>query len=229
MNKEQEGIKEWFDNTYKKDGYRYLRPKNAYKCFITALGAQTGGKLLDVACGPGLMLKVAEESKLKPYGIDLTPTGVAMAKKLVKTAVVEEANAEQIPFDNNTFDYVTCLGSLERMINLPQVLSEQKRVGKADARFCFMVRNTRTLMWFLKKTFRLENKKGHQGAKTLEEWTDIFSENGFEIEAVHKDSWQWIKWIRWCTGGFFLDYFKLRNTPIPLTNAYEFIFVLKMK
>lgn len=227
--KDQERIKSWFDKTYRTKGYRYLRPISSYKCFITALNAKKGGKLLDVACGPGLMLKVAEENGLLPYGIDLTPTGVKMASELVKTAVVKEANAENLPFEDNTFDYITCLGSLERMINLKQVLAEQLRVIAPGGKFCFMVRNSRTFLWNIKSLFGLQNHEGHQGAKSLEEWSLLFEEAGFEIEAIKKDSWPWIKWIRWTTGGLFLNYYKLRNTPIPLRNTFEFIFIMKKK
>ncbi len=226
---DQSRIKNWFDNTYKTDGYRYLRPIHAYKTFITALKVKKGKTLLDVACGPGLMLKVAEENGLKPYGIDLTPTGVSMAKKLVKTAKVLEGNAEKLPFEDDTFDYLTCLGSLERMLNLDQVLKEQLRVTKDDATFCIMVRNYKTLMWYLKRNLRFQNHEGHQGAKSLEDWTSIFEDAGFVIETVHKDSWQWVKWIRWTTTGFFLDYYKLRNAPIPLKYANELVFVMKKK
>ncbi|MFT6747688.1 MAG: ubiquinone/menaquinone biosynthesis C-methylase UbiE [Glaciecola sp.] len=226
---DQERVKNWFDTTYKTKGYRYLRPKSSYKCFITALDIQKGKKFLDVACGPGLMLKVAEENGLKPHGVDITPTGVEMARELVKTAVVQEANAEQLPFENDTFDYITCLGSLERMINLEQVLKEQLRVIAPDGKFCFMVRNSNTLLWNIKRMFKLENHEGHQGAKSLSEWTATFEKAGFHVEDVKKDSWPWIKWVRWMTGGIFLDYYKLRNTPIPLKNTFEFIFIMTKK
>lgn len=223
---DQEHIKGWFDNTYKTKGYRYLRPKSSYKCFITALGVEKGKSLLDVACGPGLMLKVAEENELKPFGVDLTPTGVKMAKELVKTANVQEANAEKLPFEDGSFDYITCLGSLERMLNLDQVLEEQLRVLKADGRFCYMVRNSNTFLWNVKRICGLQNHEGHQGAKSLEEWSAIFESKGYKIEAIHKDSWPWIKWVRWATGGVMMDFYKLRNTPISLRNTFEFIFVM---
>ena len=225
----QEIIKNWFDQTYRKKGYRYLRPIDAYKCFITALGAKKGGKLLDVACGPGLMLKVAEENELLPFGIDITETGVAMAKKLVKTANVQVANAEKLPFSDGQFDYITCLGSLERMLNLPLVLQEQLRVGVSDATYCFMVRNSKTLLWSIKTFFHLQNLTGHQGAKTLEEWSTIFTAAGFKIQAVHKDSWPWIKWFRFLLLAPLFNYYKVRNTPIPLKNSFEFVFILQKK
>jgi ubiquinone/menaquinone biosynthesis C-methylase UbiE len=227
---EQATIKKWFENTYKVQGYLYLRPKVAYYLFISLLKVQKGSKLLDVACGPGLMMKVAEENGLHPSGIDLSETAVTMCKKLVKTGDVRVGNAAFLPYESNTFDYITCIGALERMLDLEKVLKEQIRVAKEDAVFCYMVRNSENIFWTLKTTLGLRNIKGHQGAKSLEEWKKIFTGIGFEIQSIKKDSWRWIRWLRWLTlGSNLVNYYKERSIPVKLEKAYEFIFILKKK
>jgi protein-S-isoprenylcysteine O-methyltransferase Ste14 len=55
----QTGIAAWFDATYRTKGLRYLRPPRSYPIFVQLLEARPGERLLDVACGPGLLLKVA--------------------------------------------------------------------------------------------------------------------------------------------------------------------------
>lgn len=227
---EQATIKKWFEKTYKVQGYMYLRPKAAYYLFISLLKVNKGSKLLDVACGPGLMMKVAEENGLKPSGIDLSETAVAMCKNLVKTGDVRVGNAAELPYESETFDYITCIGALERMLDLEKVLKEQIRVAKEDAVFCYMVRNSENIFWTLKTTFGLRNVKGHQGAKSLEEWKKIFTDNGFQIKSINKDSWRWVRWLRWLTlGSDLVNFYKKRSIPVKLEKAYEFIFILKIK
>ena len=113
------------------------------------------------------------------------------------------------------------------MLNLDLVLKEQLRVGNSNATYCYMVRNSRTFLWNIKTFFGLQNHTGHQDAKTLEEWTAIFKNAGFMIVDIKKDAWPWIKWRRWFTANLFINYYQLRNTPIPLKNTFEFIFILK--
>lgn len=227
---EQIIIKKWFEKTYSLQGYMYLRPKAAYYSFITLLKVNKGSNLLDVACGPGLMMKVAEENGVHPSGIDLSETAVDMCKKLVKTGDVRVGNAAELPYESKYFDYISCIGALERMLDLEKVLREQIRVAKENATFCFMVRNSENIFWTLKTFLGLRNIKGHQGAKSLEEWKKIFNDNGFEIISINKDSWRWVRWLRWLTlGSRIVNYYKLRSIPVSLDKTYEFIFILKKK
>jgi len=224
---EQVQIKKWFNKTYETKGFFYLRPIHSYKVFITILKAKKGDNLLDVACGPGMMLKAGELKELNTTGVDLSEKGIELAKEFVPNSNVQVANAEALPFEEKTFDKITCLGSLERMLDLKQVLSEQKRVAKDDADFCYMVRNSDTLLWRIKLFFGLRNKQGHQGAKSLEEWKSIFTENGFDVQHVYKDTWQWVKWFRWLGLGWLINYDKVAKIPMPLKYCFEFVFLLK--
>jgi len=139
--KEQNQIKDWFNKTYSLRGTMYLRPVRAYRIFPEILNIKKGDKLLDVASGLGRMLEASKEYGADLNGIDISDVAVAKAKVIVPEANIQVANAEKMPFDDNTFDFISCLGSLERMIDLDQVLSEIQRVSKPNAKFCFLVRN----------------------------------------------------------------------------------------
>jgi len=228
---EQERIKNWFENTYQKRGNLYLRPKAAYEIFLHLLKPQKGQNLLDVACGLGRLLEVGKQYDLNLHGVDLSETAIQSVKEILPEAVAKVGNAEALPFDDNSMDMITCLGSLERIINLENALKEQLRVGKPTAKYCYMVRNSNRASWKLVKNgLGIKNEAGHQGAKTLEEWSDIFRKVGFEIEQVVSDQWGRMRiWRYLGLGIFHPDYKTPKKGLTPLENAYEFIFVLRKK
>lgn len=227
---EQTGVREWFNKTYKKRGYNYLRPKEAYYIFLEILKPKANSSYLDIACGPGQLLKVADEYDLKLSGIDLSDVGIAMAQTALPNADLKVGNAEHLPYKSSSFDNLSCIGSLERMLNLQKVLQEIHRVVKPDGQICFMVRNSNRVSWkFVKETLGIINKQGHQGADTLENWSHVFTEAGFKIHAVYPDLWPATRWWHWLSFGsklFKVNYKKIKGNDPYIEKAYEFIFHL---
>ena len=225
----QDEIRSWFDNKYRGRGLFYVRPREAYYIFLELLRAGRGKKILDVACGPGLLVSVAQENGLGTYGVDISREALEISKGVVPSSALSRANAEALPFRDQTFDYITCLGSLERFIHLERALSEQMRVAKDDARFCYLVRNASTLTWkFFMQFLGMRCHRSHQGAKTLPEWKNIFSRSGFEIVNICHDHWPYLRIVRWITlGGKWINYRRVRKSILPIRYASEFIFILR--
>ena len=221
-------IKQWFDQKYADSGFSYLRPLSAYSIFRTLLDAPRGGIHLDVACGPGLMLKTMEQSDMKLFGIDLSSEAINQCKKYCPNAIVQEGNAEALPYEGEKFDTVSCLGSLERMLDREQALSEISRVSKSSATICVMVRNSENFTWkYVNKPLRLYNKAGHQDAMNFDAWRQLFEECGFVIKSVYPDHWPFYRIIKSLTPVGSVDTSKVRKFPFSIKLAYEFIFVLK--
>ncbi|HMQ21558.1 MAG TPA: methyltransferase domain-containing protein, partial [Planctomycetota bacterium] len=188
--REQERVRSWFDAVYERRGVRYLRPATAYPIYMQLLGVQPGEALLDVGCGPGLLLEAALRRDLHASGVDLSSTAIELAKARVPGATVCVGNAEALDFEAARFDYVTCIGSLERMLDRRQVLAEMQRVAKPEARFCFLVRNCEHATWRVwHRALGRRNRSAHQDALTLDAWRDLFETSGFEIERVLPDQW----------------------------------------
>ncbi len=225
---EQATITAWFEETYRRQGFDYLRPLSAYAVYITALELRPSHRLLDVACGPGLLLKQAVMVGANAYGVDLSYTAIRMASQVVPKATTKVGNAEQLPFKDGQMDAVACLGGLERMLNVPQVLAEMKRVSSPNAKFCFLVRNSQTLFWRLfMRRLGMKNQAGHQGAKSLSEWEALFVENGFRINQVLPDQYPIWRWRTLLTLGLTApDPALIRQSWLPLSYADEFIFLL---
>jgi SAM-dependent methyltransferase len=191
----QHDVAAWFDATYRLKGLKYLRPARAYPIFLQLLQAAAGQRLLDVACGPGLLLAAANERGLIASGVDLSAAAIDMAKQALPTVDVRVGNAEALPFADGSFDFVTCLGSLERFLDRERALAEMARVGKPGARFCFLVRNASTLVWrFWRQGLGQREVQGHQDALTLAGWQQLFHRCGFVIERVLPDQWPTQRW-----------------------------------
>lgn len=228
---EQLAVKDWFNATYLKKGERYLRPVKAYLIFLEIMQIEPGKKLLDVACGLGRLIEAAQPYGCHSYGVDLSDVAIAKAQQKFPKAELQVANAEALPFNDTQFDYVTCLGSLERMLNLDRVLAELLRVGHPQTQYCFLVRNSNTFIWqFFKEKLGMRNKTGHQNAMSLQQWTDKFNGAGYEVQAVYPDQYPLQKRKKWYSLGLAsVDYKKLIFPSSPLHTANEFIFVLKPK
>ncbi|HEU4419670.1 MAG TPA: methyltransferase domain-containing protein [Planctomycetota bacterium] len=226
----QTDVAAWFDATYRTKGLRYLRPPRSYPIFVQLLEARPGERLLDVACGPGLLLKAALERGVDASGIDLSREAVALAKQLLPGVDVQQGNAEHLPFADGTFDCVTCIGSIERFLDRPAALREMQRVAKPEARFCFLVRNASTLVWRVwRQGLGRRQVQGHQDARTLAQWRELFAQCGFVVQRVLPDQWprarlrQLLPWWRPRPG---------RKEPetgslAPLRWCNELVFVLR--
>jgi SAM-dependent methyltransferase len=207
-----------------------LRPARAYPVFVQLLGLPAGGRLLDVACGPGLVLRAAAERGLAADGVDLSLEAVTLARELLPSARVQQANAEQLPFPDATFDGITCIGSLERFLDRERALREMLRVAKPGARFCFLVRNASTLVWRVwREALGRRERSGHQDARTLEQWGELFTRCGFRIERVLPDQWpaqrlrQLLPWGRPRPGRAE----PIARSLVPLRWCNELVFVLR--
>lgn len=224
---EQSRVRDWFDGVYETRGLDYLRPPEAYPIFLQLLDAQPGRSLLDVACGPGLLLRAARARGLAATGVDLSPVAVGMVPRIAPGAAACEANAERLPFDDGAFDYVACIGSLERFLDRRAALREIARVCAPGAKVCLMVRNARTLSWKVATEWlgRI-NRQGHQDAGTLEAWSELFAECGFAVRRVVPDQWFWQKWRNRITPLRAGEPEPIVTRLVPLRFANEFIFVL---
>src|SRR5262249_20933439 len=73
-------------------------------------GVRAGQRVLDVACGTGVVAVTAARMGARVAGIDLTPELIAAARENSRIAEVEidwrEGDAEDLPYGNAEFDVV---------------------------------------------------------------------------------------------------------------------------
>jgi|APSaa5957512535_1039671.scaffolds.fasta_scaffold22148_3 SAM-dependent methyltransferase len=95
--------------------------------------------ILDVGCAMGGMLSFLKDQGYDNlYGIDLTQKYLDIAAKN-KDLKIEFGSAEDIPFDDNTFELVILDQVMEHLINPKKAFQEAKRVLKKGGLFCIGV------------------------------------------------------------------------------------------
>ena len=100
-----------------------------------------GLRVLDVACGTGLVARLAAEAvgvDGRVAAVDLNPAMLAVASKLpaVEGAPIEGVvgNAQALPFGEASFDVVCCQLGLQYFPERERALREIKRVLVPDGR-----------------------------------------------------------------------------------------------
>lgn len=84
------------------------------------------GQILDVGSGRGLLCRA-----LKDQNPQVRVVGLDMAKQFEDSNIeFFQGFAEALPFQNESFDTVVCVHTLEHTRNLAQAISELKRVAK---------------------------------------------------------------------------------------------------
>ena len=90
------------------------------------------GTVLDVACGTGTLLALAEKKGLKCTGIDLSAGMLAQARSKVPEAEFRQASYYKIPYHEESFDYVVATNALSGgHIDARKVLEEMLRVCRS--------------------------------------------------------------------------------------------------
>ena len=104
---------------------------------ITLTETEEPLRLLDIACGTGLLLSRihSKHESIRLYGCDITDSMLSHARRRTEGhAELHLAPAEQLPFDNSYFDHVVCSSAAQYFADLPYVFREMHRVLSARGR-----------------------------------------------------------------------------------------------
>lgn len=101
----------------------------ALKSFLTKIDPNPK-KILDVGCASGhITSRIAQLfPSAKVIGVDAYKKTIDYGQKIHPEVQFLHADAHKLPFDNNTFGIVTCIETLEHVLNPPEVLAEIHRV-----------------------------------------------------------------------------------------------------
>ena len=135
-------IRQYYNDVYYAGAGYNSKTSAHHRKLATRIGILPHHHVLDVACGTGGWLKVAENRGANVAGIDLSEVAVDICRTAIPGADLHVGVAEHLPWDDAQFDIVTCLGSLEHFVDPISALKEMKRVAKQNATFIILVPNS---------------------------------------------------------------------------------------
>ena len=116
------------------------------RTFIRHIGLQPSDRVLDVACGTGIVARiVAEQDGFAGQitGIDLDPSMLAVARtKMPSSGIVidwKEGDAQNLPFKSDSFDLVLCQQGLQYFPDKVVALKSMHRVLVSQGRVAILV------------------------------------------------------------------------------------------
>lgn len=99
---------------------------------VDAAGVAPGRRVLDVACGTGIVARTAADrlgDDVRVTGVDLNPNMLAVARRLRPKIDWRQGDAGALPFDADSFDVVLCQSALMFFPDPAQALREMARVA----------------------------------------------------------------------------------------------------
>jgi ubiquinone/menaquinone biosynthesis C-methylase UbiE len=112
----------------------------AHEPLLDALGKPLGGaRLLDVCTGTGYLAAAAAKRGALAEGLDFSREMVERARANHPTVRFREGDAEQLPYDDRSFDHVLCAFGHLHLPNADQAIAEALRVLKPGGRYAFAV------------------------------------------------------------------------------------------
>lgn len=99
---------------------------------------KSGDKILEVGCGEGILSMMAAKKGAEVVATDISTANLEEAQKLADKEGVKNikfllADAENLPFDDNSFDVVIADNVLEHLPDFEKGLAEIKRITKSKA------------------------------------------------------------------------------------------------
>ena len=113
-----------------------LEPKMValYEAVLDDLEISGGTRLLDVGCGPGLFLRLAEQRGAIVTGIDAVAPFIAIAHERLPDADLTVGDVKSLPYPDGSFDVVTGFDAFQFAADPGIGLREAVRVSRPDAR-----------------------------------------------------------------------------------------------
>ncbi len=182
-----------YDRKYSSQGFR--NNDWYYKWGLKLLSPRPGKTLLDIACGLGDLLYYGTQKHLQCFGIDLSPVAVRKARGRAPLARVCVGNGEHLPFQDNTFDNVSILGSLEHFLDPARGLLEVRRVLRWGGRAVILVPNSYYLPDIVWRVWRTGHGPHHKQIverfATVQEWRAFIESGGLVVRCIKRYNFQW--------------------------------------
>jgi ubiquinone/menaquinone biosynthesis C-methylase UbiE len=175
-------IKKWDRRAETYDDRRFNYFRFMQKRLLSLLELKGGQRLLDLGCGTGWAVRYAARlvnQQGEFYGIDISPRMIEKVKASssdYKNVHFYQANAEQLPFQDNFFDFIICSNSFHHYFSPAQVLNEVRRVLKPRGRIYIMDPTADGFIMKMADKWLKKKEREHVKHYSTQEYRALFAE-----------------------------------------------------
>lgn len=161
----KKNTEEYFD-WVARTGEIISEPILCYAEVLRQLEDAEGDRLIDMGCGTGRMLHEIVEhypGRFLLFGLDLSGESIKQAGTLLGDhADLTTGDVEDLPYPDNTFDYMLCMHSFHHYPNPVQSLAEMRRVMKIGG-ILLLVDNNYPFMERIRINFSMMRRRHDKG------------------------------------------------------------------
>ncbi|HKS85430.1 MAG TPA: class I SAM-dependent methyltransferase [Pseudolabrys sp.] len=207
----------FFNARAESDGYDVFAPAANEKliaAFVRLSNLPPGAHVADLGCGSGVFTELLRRAGYRSVGLDISPRLIALGRRKYPGLELIEGDAENLPFENESFDGVLLSGLVHHFPDPRRLAGEVRRVLRSGGRFvAFDPNRMNPFMWLYRDRaspfYSPVGVTGNERPVLAREVADIFCAQGFKVESDF-------------LGGLAYRYVALRRARVLLP-VYNFI------
>lgn len=162
-----------------------------------------GGRLLDIGCGTGNLLRQFRGQASFLAGIEVAAAACEVAAGVADVVVNEAVEAERFPFDDHSFDVVVCADVLEHLVDPAIGLAKAVRWCRPGGAVIISVPNIaywQARLRLLRGVWEYEDvgifDDGHLRFFTLASLSDLVAAHGLAVTEYRPVLWEFWRGVR---------------------------------
>ncbi len=177
---------EAYNDIYSQEGI--LLRDSFYLWLVSLLQPEAGKLLVDISCGQGRLTVLAQNQGLRAIGVDFAYAGVSIGRAESPHSGWAVGDGERLPFEPQSVDYITHIGSLEHYMDPYAGAREIGRILKPDGRACILLPNAYGLFGNIRRVWGTgdiyDDGQPLQRYATRMNWQRMLEQGGLRIEKV---------------------------------------------